>query len=369
MKILHVITGLNDGGAEASLYRLIKETQRSVDNYVISLRSTGKYSELLHEIGVQTIHLNINHIFQVPKQSFLLYSLIKEIDPDIIQTWLYHADFLGGIFGKIARKKVFWGIHNTTLGFGKSSFLTIILVRILSLLSYFIPEKIISCSNSSTRYHIDLGYSKQKFITIHNGIDTKIFHHSTNLRKLFREELGLISNSDLCIGTVARNDPQKDYPNLISALRILQDQQVSFKCIIAGTNTEQLLPLIKSQGLEHKVIILGPRNDIPKVMNGLDLLVLPSAYGEACPNVLLEAMACGVSCVSTDLGDCKYIIGECGQVVEPRNSQRLSQAILSQIDFLNIDRSKCCLNRVCRHFTLGKMAANYINAWQDILSH
>lgn len=368
MKILHVITGLNDGGAEASLYRLIKETQGSVDNYVISLRSPGKYSKLLHEIGVQTIHLNINHLFQVPKQAFLLYSLIKKINPDIVQTWLYHADFLGGIFGKIAQKKVFWGIHNTTLEFGKSSFATIVLVRILSCLSYFIPEKIISCSNSSTRYHTNLGYCRHKFITIHNGIDTKIFRRSTNLRKSFREELGLICDSDLCIGTVARNDPQKDYPNLISALRILQNQQVSFKCIIVGVNTKQLLPLIQSQGLEHRVIILGPRNDIPKVMNGFDLFVLPSAYGEACPNVLLEAMACGVPCISTNLGDCKYIIGDTGEVVEPLNSQQLSQAILSQIDHLNIDHSKRCLSRVCRYFTLDKMATGYISAWRDILS-
>lgn len=368
MKILHVITSLNDGGAEASLYRLIKKTQGPVDNYVISLRSPGKYSEQLQEIGVQTFHLNISQLFQVPKQIFFLYSLIKKIDPDVIQTWLYHADFIGGIVGKIAKKKVFWGIHNTTLEFGKSSFATIILVRILTCLSYFIPEKIISCSNSSTLYHVNLGYCKQKFLTIHNGIDIKTFHRSTHLRNLFRAELGLLNNSDLCIGTVARNDPQKDYPNLISALRLLQDQQISFKCVIAGPNTEQLLQLVQTQGLEHKIIILGPRNDIPKLMNGLDLFVLPSAYGEACPNVLLEAMACGVPCVSTNLGDCKYIIGETGKVVEPHNCQQLSQAILSQISHLSMERSECCLNRVSKYFTLDKMATSYQNAWQEILS-
>ncbi len=368
MKVLHVITGLGDGGAEACLYRLINETHRITDHYVVALRSRDKYSKLLSQNGIPVFHLNIDSPLQIIKQSFDLYSLIKKINPDIIQTWLYHADFLGGILGKIAHKKVIWGIHNTTLEFGKSSTTTILLVRILSLLSYFIPEKIISCSIASSNSHTALGYCKKKFITIHNGVDTNSFYQSHFLRNQFRTELK-IQNSDLCIGMVARNDPQKDYSNFISALAELHAQNFPFKCVIAGSNTNQLQAKVKSKKLENNILILGQRKNIQALMNGLDLLVLSSAYGEACPNVLLEAMACGVPCVATNLGDCKYILGDTGVVVEPKNHQQLSQAICNLAQNLSKELSCQCMNRISQHFTLSKMVASYKKVWESSLFH
>lgn len=285
MKVLHIITGLGDGGAEACLYRLIKKSQNQIENFVVSLCPQDKYSTLISGLGVQVIHLNLEHLSQIFNRSYKLYSLVKEINPDIVQTWMYHADFLGGICAKIAKKKVFWGLHNTTLHFGESSTLTICLVKILSKLSFFVPDKIISCSFASTKYHVSKGYCRDKMITIHNGVDTEVFKESHELREQFRKQLSL-NNSDFCVGMVARNMPPKDYPTLISALNLLKRNGTNFKCLLVGRDTELLSQEIQELKLENEIIVLGQQDNIPEIMNGLDVFVL-SSKAEACPNVLL----------------------------------------------------------------------------------
>lgn len=365
MKVLHIITGLGDGGAEACLYRLLSTTQDIVCNSVICLRSPDKYSKLIENLGIQLVHLNFNKLYELPFKFYDLYRLIKEINPDIVQTWLYHSDLMGGICAKLAKKKVCWGVHNTSLNFKEISFLGLCLVRLLSALSYIVPDKVISCSYSSTRYHRSLGYDRNKFCTVHNGINTQEFYQSLNLRSDFRRKYHL-KIDEICLGMIARNKPPKDYKNLISAISIIKKKGYRLKCFFVGLGTELLKTEIENVGLMDDVILLGQRIDICEILNGLDIFIL-SSNSEACPNVLLEAMACGVPCISTDVGDCKYLIGDCGIVVPPGDCKFLADVIIEMLTNLAPDQKIRCIKRIEQDFTVEKMVQGYFCVWSQMI--
>lgn len=365
MKVLHVITGLADGGAEACLYRLIATTKNSVSNYVICLRSPDKYSELIEHLGVQVFHLNFNKSYQIFAKFCELYRLIKKINPDIVQTWLYHADLIAGVCAKLAKIPICWGVHNTELRFGEISISGLWLVKLLSILSSSIPMKIIFCSFSSRDYHQSVGYDQSKFSTIHNGVDTQRFYYSEAMRLKFREEYNL-KNDQICLGMIARNKPPKDYLSLIHALAILKRRGYKLKSFFVGFETELLKPDVEKAGLAEDVYILGQKDHIPEILNGLDIFVL-SSKSEACPNVLIEAMACGVYSISTDVGDCKYLVGVYGTTVPVGDTVALSEAIIEAISRQPIDNKLKRTKHIQHQFTIERMAQEYLRVWREII--
>ena len=172
MKIVHIITSLDDGGAEHTLYKICKYDKYN-KHVVISLKGTGKYFYLLNKIGVKVYCLNLK--FYAIYQFLSFITLLKFLKPDVVQTWMYHADFFGGLAAKIVGiKNIFWNIRNSNLD-KKTKFSTKLVLKINAILSNFIPNKIISCSKNSIKIHHALGY-KNKFIYIGNGIKKKIIN-------------------------------------------------------------------------------------------------------------------------------------------------------------------------------------------------
>lgn len=371
-RIIHIITGLNDGGAEAVLYRLCTHDQQH-RHVVVSLMDEGKYGPLLQAAGVEVHCLGVARGRVTPGALLRLWRLLRAQRPDVVQTWMYHADLVGGVVARLAGvPAVCWGIHNTTLAPGLSARSTILVARVCARLSRWVPRTIVSCSQEGARVHQALGYAARKFVVTPNGYDLDRFAPDAQARGCLRAEWCVDAQTPL-IGMVGRFDPQKNYTNLLAALDLLKKRGVEFRCVLVGTGVdstnEALTKRIAEVGLDENLRLLGPRNDIPAVMNALDLHVL-SSRSEAFPNVLAEAMACGTPCVTTNVGDAALIVGETGWVVPPRDSRALADAlgdaILQWPDQGGWQaRKRACRERIATQFSLDAMASAYREVWAD----
>ncbi|WP_127470652.1 glycosyltransferase family 4 protein [Thiomicrorhabdus aquaedulcis] len=373
-KIIHIITGLNDGGAEAVLYRLCRYDEKA-EHIVVSMMDVGKYGGLLKKEGIDVHCLNLSAGKVTFAALWKLYRLIRLLKPDVVQTWMYHADLIGGLVAKLAGvKKVFWNVRQTSLEPGKSKRSTILIAKLCAKLSGYIPEQIIYCAHEAQAIHENLGYKKGKAKVIGNGYDLGLFDQNAQFREMIRNEFS-IATKEVLLGMVGRYDPQKDHSNLISALGIVNQKGFEFKLLLIGKqlddSNDELLEQIKSESLSDNIRLLGQRTDIPSVMNALDIHVLSSSFGEGFPNVLAEAMACGAPCVTTDVGDAALIVGETGWVVPPKDQQALANAIMQAIQEKQenhqawLNRQKECRARIVDNFSIEKMIEGYHRVWSE----
>jgi glycosyltransferase involved in cell wall biosynthesis len=375
MHIIHIITGLNDGGAEAVLHRLC--THDSANQHaVVSLMDQGKYGPLLRAAGISVHCLDMPRRRITLRGVWRLWRLLRRQQPDVVQTWMYHADLIGGLLGRLAGvSTIVWGVHHTTLEAGKSSRSTILIAKLLGHLSRMVPQRIAVCAHKAFEVHGALGYDTARMRVIPNGYDLSAFAPDEGARRLLRLELGIGEQVPL-LGMVGRFDPQKDHANLLVALASLREQGRDFVCVLVGTRIEasnsELMAEICALGLEEHVRLLGRRNDIPAVMNSLDLHILSSAFGEAFPNVLAESMACGTPCVTTDVGDAALIVGDTGWVVPPSNSKALAEAIDAAISAGATPewetRREGARRRIEEHFGIERMVAAYGAVWRETIA-
>ena len=368
MKLLHIITSLGDGGAELTLFKICKYD--TINNHVvISLKDQGKYYSLLNKLGVKVFCLNMS-FFSIYKFFFLI-NLIRSLKPDIVQTWLVHADFLGGIAARLAGvKNIIWNVRYSNIEISKSKLNTVLILKLLSILSYSIPQLIIIVSKKAKKIYKIKGYDKKKLKFIPNGYDLSILKINKIQKINFHKKINLRKTIPI-IGNVARYDQQKDHLNLLHALSIIQSKKINFFCILVGSNIDQknlnLSSEIKKLKLSNSVKLLGRKNNISEVMNGIDIHVLSSSYGEGFPNVLAESMACGTPCITTNVGDSALIVGKTGWVVPPKNKIKLAKAIeiaLSEIGTANWNK-RCTKARLTikKNFSINKMLKSYNDAW------
>ena len=375
MYCLHIITGLYDGGAEAVLYRLCKHDQAN-DHHVVSLSGAGKYGPMLEALGVPATTLNMSPGRPSPLAFLRLVKLLRRERPDVVQTWMYHGDLFGGLAARTAGiRSVVWGIRHTTLEPGKSKKTTIWIAKLLAKLSWWLPAKVVVCAQNAMDVHAALGYDRSKMRFIPNGYDLTDF--KPGLDPVGELRASLVSDESIpLIGMVGRFNPQKDHANLLDTLVILRDRGIAFRCVLVGTgldssNTE-IVEWVAQRGLVDHVLLLGRRNDIPNIMSALDLHVLPSAFGEAFPNVVAEAMACGTPCVVTDVGDAVYIVGDTGWVVPPCDANALAETIAAAFDSMSdadksSERSLLARCRIEEHFSIGRMVAAYSECWNEVV--
>lgn len=375
-KVIHVISGLSDGGAEGVLYRLCKYDV-SNRHCVISLTDGGKYGHILLDQGVEVVYLKMkSNIFNFIIGFFKLFFILRKNKSSIVQTWMYHADLIGGSIAKLAGvNDVFWNVRHTTLESGKSKKSVFAIAKACAFISKFVPKKIVYCAYQAKTIHEEMGYIKNKGEVIGNGYDLSLFANDAKLRELTRSNLQ-INSAETLIGMVGRFDPQKDHFNLIQALGLVKSKGYDFKLLLVGRDLDEsnqdLLNNINANNIFEDVILLGTRKNIPAVMNSLDIHVLASSFGEAFPNVLAEAMACGTPCVTTDVGDASVIVSDTGWVVPPKNPQALASAIL---DAMNEEqnnpkawqiRKQASRERIVSNFGIDKMVARYHQVWGNV---
>lgn len=370
-KVLHIITGLNDGGAEGVLTRLCLNS-KGASHVVISLMDAGRYGSVLQQAGVPVYCLGMNPGKPSIVRFYRLIKLIRVEQPAVVQTWMYHADLLGGVAARLAGvRRVFWGVRHSTLEKGKSKRSTMMIARFCALLSKLVPEKIICCANKALTVHAEIGYAASKLMVIPNGYDLSSFKPNNKSGAKVRHELGF-GSADFVIGTVGRFDPLKDHFNLLQALALVAMEGVSFRCMLVGkdlsVDNEFLMARITELGLQDKVLLVGQRTDIPAVMNALDLHVL-SSCSEGFPNVLAEAMACGTPCVSTDVGDALEIVGDAGSCCPAQNPRALADLIIKLAhERLNDSeawqlRKVASAQRIVERFSIARMVDAYEDCW------
>lgn len=370
LRVLHVITGIEDGGAEAVLYRLVTNDPAN-RHQVISLTGAGKYGALLAKAQIPVHLLDLERGRMRPGALLRLWRIVRAERPDVVQTWMYHGDLVGGAVARLAGvPAVVWGIHNSTLQRGKSKPTTIAVAWLNARLSRAVPRRIICCSHRSAELHWARGYARPLFRIVPNGYDFKKFHPDEAQRAALRHSLG-IGDGERLIGMVARFDPQKDHGTLLGALGALKRQGQRFRCLLVGTgadaNNAALGLLVARQGLADDVLLLGQRTDIPAVMNALDVHVL-SSVGEAFPNVVCEAMACGTPCVVTDVGDSAAIVGDTGWVVAPSDPQAMARALASALNARGCEtRAAAAVARIRENYSLDRMVGAYRRVWHEAL--
>ncbi|WP_346209173.1 glycosyltransferase family 4 protein [Aeromonas salmonicida] len=370
-KILHVITGLSDGGAEAVLYRLCSHDKKNL-HIVVSLMDAGKYGPLLEELGVDVYCLSMPAGKVRIVALFKLYKIMRQLKPDVVQSWMYHADLIGGVIARLAGiNNIVWGVHHTNLAKSESKKSTIIIAKLNAFISFFIPRRIIYCAVKSRQVQESIGFNPVTGGVVPNGYRVDEFTPNPIIGLAFRKEVDL-SDGEFLIGHVGRYHPFKDYPNFINSIKLLMNIKDSAKVILVGhdltEDNKELERLIIDNDCNQHVLLLGRRQDIPSVMNGFDLFVLSSS-SEAFPNVLNEAMACGTPCVTTDVGDAAVIIGETGWVVPPKDPQALATAIFSAMEEKEnspqawLARKKACRQRIVDNFSIEKMVSGYHKIW------
>jgi glycosyltransferase involved in cell wall biosynthesis len=372
MKVLHIITSLNDGGAEAVLFRLIAHDTKN-QHAVVSLTSEGKYGPALRDRGVPVVALEMPRGRLTWRGVQTLRFTLRQAQPDVVQTWMYHADLAGGIAARAAGIPVVWGIHNTTLEPGRSSRATIWVARVCAWLSRWVPSRIVVCAQAAQAVHAALGYAAARMVVIPNGYDLSRFAPDLRSRRSLRAQWGVPDDLAL-LGMVARWDPYKDHANLIEALALLRHRGHAFRAMLVGTGVDEhnatLMRYVADVGLSDWVQPLGPRTDVPAVMNALDVHVLSSS-AEAFPNVLAEAMACGTPCVTTDVGDAAQIVGDTGWVVPPRNPQALAEALAQALTAQDdravwATRQQRCRERIAKNYSIEAMVQQYREVWQEV---
>lgn len=371
--IFHVISGLNDGGAEAVLYRLCTN-DNTEKHHVISLMDEGKYGPLLRKAGVSVSCLYMPRGRVTPGGLWRLWQLLRQTRPQVVQTWMYHADLIGGVVARLAGiRQVCWGIHHSTLDVEKSRRSTIRVAGLCARISSWVPSVIVCCAQEALEVHRDLGYAANKLQMIPNGYDLVRFNIDAVSRTQLRVELG--TENRWLIGMVGRFDPLKDHKNLLDALATIKYREVDFCCVLVGRgldqNNTQLTAWLSELDLTEKVKLLGQRVDIPDVMNALDVHVLSSS-SEAFPNVVAEAMACGTPAVVTDVGDAAVIVGETGWVVPPKDPEALADALLQAHIAMQDEvawQARCAAARqqVEAHFSLEHMVESYHLTWKNVV--
>ncbi len=375
MKVLHVITTLDQGGAETVLYRLILASGSAAEHTVISLVNPGFYGPELIKNGIAVHSLGMPLGRLTFKGLLRLYRLILKIGPDVIQTWMYHANLLGGVIGRLAGiRSIVWSIHNLNLDAAHNSLQTRVVWRFSVIFAALLQVATVFVSKEARRAHMKLGFRSQNMKIIPNGVDWQLFSINPRDRWQVRAELG-VGDEEFLIGCVARWNSYKDHRNLLQSLSILKKKSFIFRCVLVGpgieTGNTELMAMLLEFDLQTEIILTGARSDIARVMNALDLHVLSSA-GEGFGNVTVEAMACGTTCVSTNVGGAEEIIGKLGWIVPPKDPLLLAVAIENAMTHVkHAHREKLqadCRSWVMRKFGMDTMVDAYMTLWNGVCS-
>jgi len=347
-RVLHVITSLQTGGAEGMLTALLlnqKDTTKQVQ--VATLAPGGRNFDLLTESNIQVYDLGLRHTYNFFTSLSRLIKIIRREKPDVVQSWMYHADLITTIAlylsGRRNKTRLIWGIRCSDMNLADYSPLLRMTIGLCKFLSP-LPDVVTVNSRAGRDHHIRAGYRPREILVFENGYDLSLFRRPTGTRGKIRKELGIPVDAIVIIA-VARVDPMKDWQNFLDAFSTLSD----IYAIAAGEGTKNLadLPRLKR---------LGRRDDVPDLLAASDIFVSSSAYGEGFSNAIAEAMASNLPIVATDVGDAAYIVGDGGVIIPPRDSNALANSIEHLVSKPKSARKmgKMARERIEKQFSLKK---------------
>ncbi len=373
VRVLHLITSLETGGAEMMLYKYLQGADRMrTENTVVCLGSDGTLAEPIRQLGIDVHTIRLKKRLSAVVALIRLAILLRREQPQILQSWLYHADLIGLLLGKLAGvSKIVWNLRCSNTGTIYTKGTGALLLKSLAMLSGR-PAAVIVNSVAGRIEHERLGYKPTRWELLPNGFDLDAFNPSPVARARLRQELGLDSNAFL-IGLVARFDPLKDQENFLRAAAKLQRTRRNVQFVMVGRGivkrNAELSALIEQTGINATGLhLLGERRDIANITAALDIATCAS-NAEGFPNIVGEAMACGVPCAVTDVGDAAIIVGETGRVVPAKDPVALSSAFASLVDIGEQARTRlgcAARTRIAEHYSLAAICKRYDDLYEDL---
>ncbi len=372
-RVVHLITTLNIGGAEMMLYHLLERMDPAqYENIVISLVPPGPIGEMISELGIPVDTINMQHGRPSLRALSHLTRRLIQFRPDLLQTWLYHADLLGLLSGRMAKvPAILWNVRSSNMDMSQYRLMSKMAVQACSFLSRF-PQGVVINSQAGLDFHESIGYRPRRWELIPNGVDIMRFKPDPDARQTLRTEWG-VENDEIIVGYVARYDPMKDHAGFLRSAKYIVEQVSNVVFVLCGSEVNRdnsaLRNLINELDLHSRVRLIGPRMDIERVQAAFDIAVSASLFGEGFPNVIAEAMACGIPVVATDVGDSKIIVGKAGVVVPASDPDTLAEACLQ---LLLGGRAKLeeigelARRRAASHFSLKDTVASYERLYQNL---
>jgi glycosyltransferase involved in cell wall biosynthesis len=366
MRVMHVITGLSTGGAETMLLKLLSAASGSMEHVVVSLGEEGTIGPRIAALGVPVHCLGLRRNAPNPFRALSVLPLARRIGPQLIQGWMYHGNLMASMAALALRHKppVLWNIRQTVYDLRRERWLTAKFIRLGARLSSR-PAAIIYNSQTSATQHESLGYGAEKRVIIPNGFDCQLLRPDEAARKAVRTELGIADNTVL-VGLVARYHPMKDHVGFLQAAAMIARSYPQTRFVLAGAGVSstqpELVKAIQQNELWDCVMLLGERSDIPRLNNAFDIGCSASAWGEGFSNSIGEAMACGVPCAVTDVGDSAYIVADTGLVSPPRAPEALAKAIAGLIEIGRSGRQQLgtkARQRIETEFSLPAIVRRY----------
>jgi glycosyltransferase involved in cell wall biosynthesis len=343
-KILLLTRRLEIGGAERQLVELAVGLHGiGWQVKVVTFYPGGALASRLAHAGVPLLDLGKSGRWDVLGFAARLVKLVRRERPHIVHGYLETSNVLLSLLRScFAGARIVWGVRASNMDLTRYGRVAALQARLGAMLSHC--ADLIICNSASGRaYHASRGYPPGKMIVIPNGVDVSRFRPDAASRSAVRAEWG-VAPDEILVGVVARLDAMKDHRNFVRAAAQVAALRpdVRFACIGDGPAAyrEALFEEARALGLERRIIWAGARDDMPRVYNALDLTVSSSAFGEGFPNTIAEAMATGVPCVVTDVGDSAHIVGELGWVCAPADSSALCKAIVCAIEALPCDRQR-----------------------------
>ncbi len=374
-RILHIITALDTGGAEMMLLRLLQGADRTRwQHSVLSLRDHGSVGRRIEELGVPVSAVGIRGSIPTPGALWRLARAVRGVAPDLIQGWMYHGN-IGALVGSRLGGRhapVLWNIRYAPDSLRLEKRSTAVVMQVGRLLSSLVSGIIYNSHAGATR-HAAMGYATARATVIPNGLDTSSFAPSSGARAAWRGRLGAEASTVL-VGRFGRYHPMKDYPMFLEAAALLVRERPHVRVVLAGTGVDagnaELGAAIGRLKLGDVVHLLGEVAAMHELTAALDIACSSSAFGEAFPNVVGEAMSCGVPCVATDVGDSARILGESVNVVPPHDPVAFATACRVLVDAGDAERRRIGAMgraRIEREFSISRVVSDYEVLYERML--
>lgn len=374
-KVLHIISGLSTGGAERALWNLLAGgLSKRFETAVIALAGEGAIGQGIREIGVPVHTLNMGCGAGMVSSVSRLRRIVKSFNPDLIQGWMYHGNLAASVVRATAQRNcaLAWNVRHTLYGLDKEKFGTQRVIKAGRMLSSG-PDTILYNSAVSREQHEDFGFPAEHGVVIPNGIDTASNAFSPSARHALRKELDIPADA-FVFGHVARYHPMKNHRLFVESAIQLAEKRPSVYFVMIGkgvtSETNDLTRLIPDE-IRYRFSLLGERNDVPTLMSVLDVLCSTSSWGEGFPNVLGEAMAAGVPCLTTSVGDSAYVVGDAGTVVPSDDS---GAVLAAMAEFVSMpagalaDLRRQATERVTSNFALEMIVGRYTELYDVLLT-
>lgn len=365
-RLVHIITGLDAGGAEVMLAQLLRGMNRELfSNEVISLTNIGPIGTELRDSGFKVTSLGMRRGLPSPLGVLKLFFLLGKSSPDLALTWMYHADLIGGTVARLCGiDKLCWNVRHCNLDADKNKFLTILTAKACALLSIFVPSRIVCNSRAGLEAHQDFGYLAKKLSVIPNGFDTEKFFPDQKTRKKTRKSLG-IDDDQFVFGNVGRYNPQKNHSGLLDAFALVLKDNPRAILVCCGREVSlenhQIKEQIERLNLHSNVLLLGFRKDVAELLNSFDTYV-SSSLGEGFSNSIGEAMSVGVPCVVTDVGDSKDLVGQTGWTVDSgchfKLAEGMTEALLTSMSELS-KKGSWARRRIIEFFSIQSVISSF----------